>query len=233
MPDELNIKSSTIEKGLDLVKGFLEKVIGPTVDELGLMWADNMKFRRAQNQLRIFAKAKRLAEEGNIQIKQIDLKALFPLLEGIALEENEPLQDMWANLLVNYIDLSKNLTTHVFPLILSQLSSDEVKILNRMKENFFALRIVSRIPKPEHMPDSSTAYDIANLLRLGLIEGIPKYETKDQGVLKGAGEYRIKGSRSEPILKILPPDRFTITYFGKQFLDACAIKDENPLNNIL
>ena len=61
--------------------------------------------------------------------KMSSLTALFPYLEGIALEEEEDLQEMWANMFVNYIDTEKNLTMMVFPDILKHLSSNEVKML--------------------------------------------------------------------------------------------------------
>ena len=114
---ELNIKSTTLEKGLDLIKSFLEKAIGPTAEEFGLAISDNLKIRRFKNQIKNLEKAKQIAQKNNVSIKQINLKALIlPYLEGVALEEDETLQDMWANLFVNYIDTTnKNLTMTVFP----------------------------------------------------------------------------------------------------------------------
>jgi hypothetical protein len=52
-------------------------------------------------------KAKEITEKENIDIKQINLKAFAPLLEGAALEADETLQDMYANLLVNYRFIKK------------------------------------------------------------------------------------------------------------------------------
>ena len=88
-----------------------------------------MRLRRLKNQLKVLEKAKEMAEVMKIDIKQINLKALFPLLEGIAVEEDETLQDMWANLFVNYIDSKRNLTINVYPEVLKQLSTNEVTIL--------------------------------------------------------------------------------------------------------
>ena len=118
---ELNLKSSTIEKSLDLAKDFLQKLIGPSVDELGLLFSDNVKLWRLKNQIRNLEKVKKIVDEEKIDIKQVNLKVLIPYLEGVSLEDDETLQDLWAKLFTNYIDTSKNLTINVYPNILKQL----------------------------------------------------------------------------------------------------------------
>ena len=40
---DVNIKSTTIEKGIELIKDFAEKLIGPTIEEVGLLMSDNIK----------------------------------------------------------------------------------------------------------------------------------------------------------------------------------------------
>src|ERR1022692_980913 len=96
---ELNIKSSTIEKGLELAKDFLGKLISPTIEELGLLVADNIKFLRFKNQIRILLKAKDYVQRNNISVKEIPIKILVPLLEKASLEEDDKLQDKWAKML--------------------------------------------------------------------------------------------------------------------------------------
>lgn len=60
---EFNIKSTTIEKRLDLVKTFLEKAIGHSAEEFGLALSDNLKLRRFKNQLANLAKAQKICQE--------------------------------------------------------------------------------------------------------------------------------------------------------------------------
>ncbi|OJW82200.1 MAG: hypothetical protein BGO69_16530 [Bacteroidetes bacterium 46-16] len=59
---EINIKSSTIEKGLELAKDFLGKLISPTIEEIGLLISDNVKLYRFKNQVNILLKAKKIVE---------------------------------------------------------------------------------------------------------------------------------------------------------------------------
>lgn len=49
---DINLKSTAVEKGIDLVKGFLERLAGPAIDELGLLFGDNVKLFRFKNQAR-------------------------------------------------------------------------------------------------------------------------------------------------------------------------------------
>lgn len=44
MGNDLNIKSSTIEKGLELAKDFLDKLIMPAVEETGLLIKEKVTF---------------------------------------------------------------------------------------------------------------------------------------------------------------------------------------------
>jgi hypothetical protein len=132
---EFNIKSSTIEKGLDLVKDFLDKLISPSVGEFGQLIADNVKFLRGKNQVRILQKAKAYVEKNNIDVKQIPIKILVPFLEHASLEEDETLQDKWAILLANMASSKANLQNQIFPYLLSQISIEEFNGLGKLKED--------------------------------------------------------------------------------------------------
>ena len=123
--NEFNIKSSTIEKGLDLVKDFVDKLISPTVSEIGLLLADNVKYLCGKNQVNILLKAKAYVEKNKIDIKQVPLKILVPFLENASLEEDETLQDKWAIMLANMASSETNLHNQIFPYILSQMSIEE------------------------------------------------------------------------------------------------------------
>lgn len=156
---KLDITSTAIEKGIDVIKDFLQKLAGPAAEELGLLMSDNIKLWRFKNQLSILEKARTYVSVKNIDVKGISPKILVPLLEGASLEEDKDLQDMWAALLVNYIDSSKNYESNVFPYVLSQLSTVEVKLIDR----FYLARL---IPEPEI---AGTGAEISNLVRLGVI----------------------------------------------------------------
>ena len=136
MERKINITSSAIEKGLDLAKDFLDKLIIPTVEETGLLLKDKVTMWRFNNQVKMLIKAKETCEKYNVKLKTVSLKLLCPLLDYAGLEENEILQDKWANLLTNLVNSEQNIENHVFPYLLSQVSLDEfmfIEAVYRMK----------------------------------------------------------------------------------------------------
>ncbi|MCT4215271.1 hypothetical protein HZP46_07265 [Elizabethkingia anophelis] len=135
MDNKFDIKSSTIDKGLDIAKNFLEKLVMPTVEETGLLVKDHITMWRFKNQIRMLNKAKEYCEKNKIEFKKITLKILAPLLEYSSLEENEEMQNKWSILLSNLIDSKQNIENHVFPYILSQLSKDEFYSLEEIYNN--------------------------------------------------------------------------------------------------
>jgi len=132
MEKKLDITSTAIEKGIDLAKDFLDKLILPSIEETGLLLKDKVTLWRFDNQVKMLNKAQAICEKHNIKPKTISLKLLCPLLDYTGLEENEILQGKWANLLTNMIDSEQNIENHVFPYLLSQISLDEFVLIERV-----------------------------------------------------------------------------------------------------
>lgn len=131
---KIDITSTVLEKGLDTAKSFLDKLIMPAIEETGLLLKDQVTMFKFKNQVRMLNKAKLHCEKNNISPKTISLKLLCPLLDYSGLEEDEVLHDKWAILLSNMVDSEQNIENHVFPYILSQLSSNEFLILEKVHD---------------------------------------------------------------------------------------------------
>lgn len=127
--NKFDITSTAVEKGLDIAKSFLEKLIFPAVEETGFLLKDKITFWKFKNQVKMLTKAQQFCMKNNIEPKNIPLKLISPMLEYSALEEDEKLQDKWAILLSNMVDSEQNIENHVFPYILSQISINEYDIL--------------------------------------------------------------------------------------------------------
>lgn len=132
----VNLESKTVEKGLEVAKGFLSKLISPALEETGLMIKDQVAAIRFRNQIKLLNKTKTVCEKNNINPKVIPLKLLYPLLENASIEEDNVLQDKWAILLSNLIDSEQNVENHVFPFLLSQISRNEFELLEETVNNF-------------------------------------------------------------------------------------------------
>ncbi|MDP4210964.1 MAG: Abi-alpha family protein [Bacteroidota bacterium] len=207
---KIDITSTAVEKGFDLIKDFLGKIIGPPIEEVGLLLADNIRIFRFRNQINLLKKAEKIAKEKKIDIKKVSLKILVPLLENASLEENDDLQDRWANLLVNYIDSRQNLRSTVFPYILGQLSSEEANALDFIREKGIV----------DYMKLNIYDAETSNLVRLGVIRQLtPRAKIKDVKY-QGYGE----DDYNETVVVYDDNDiRFEITELGSLFVDSCKI----------
>ncbi|MCW3102426.1 MAG: hypothetical protein JWO09_866 [Bacteroidetes bacterium] len=205
---QLNIKSSTIDKSLETATGFLKKLVGPSVEEMGLLFADNVKKWRFNNQVKNLKKIKEKLEKDNIPARVINPKVLFPYLEAISLEEDNDLHELWANLITNYIDPAKNLETIVYPEILRQLSSKEVKII----DDFYSGELIEwdGLPTPATYSEPKyTAFECANLVRLGLVKTMVNVDFAF-----------VKNIETHSSVRV--------THFGHAFYQACH---RNPITN--
>ena len=208
MPTEINIKSTTIEKSLDLIKSFTEKLLGQTAEEVGLLMADKVKYFRFKNQVKILTKAKEYVKSKNINIQRIPIKILVPLLENASLEDDEKMQDKWAYMIANLADSKQNFQNHVFPYLLSQISLNEFESLSKfvMYEYFYMIdnqkfikfnskknikykesikKIFDRKKRAEQDGfwfDEMSDSEYSNLIRLGLLKQLPPKIIVDQDI---------------------------------------------------
>ena len=122
---KLDLSSTMVEKGLDIAKDFLGKLILPPVEETGLLIKDQVSSYRFSNQIKILIKARKKCQDNGINPNSIPFKLLCPLLENASLEDDDKLQDTWATLISNLADPAQSVANHIFPYILSQISLDE------------------------------------------------------------------------------------------------------------
>ena len=132
MVGKFDVTSTAVEKGIDVAKEFLDRLVAPAAEEVGLLLRDTVALWKFKNQVRMLNKAKAYCEANGIEPHTVSLKLLCPLLENAGLEEDEVLQDKWAVLLSNLVDSEQNIQNHVFPYILSQVSANEFEFLERV-----------------------------------------------------------------------------------------------------
>jgi len=123
--NKINLTSTALEKGIDLVKDFLDKLIAPAIQETGLLISDQISNFRFNNQLKMLSRAREKCIKAGINPKTISFKILCPLLEGASFEEDNEMIDVWASLLSNLVDSEQNIENHIFPYLLSQISKQE------------------------------------------------------------------------------------------------------------
>ncbi|MFH0854147.1 MAG: Abi-alpha family protein [bacterium] len=207
-------QNAEIEASQEEVSEFLEKVIPNFVIEGGGILADTVRFWRWKNQINIIKKAKIIVENSKLDKKQVPLKILLPIMENSSLEEDEIIQNKWANILANAITASRDITPN-YAEILKELSVLEVVILDQLfdessKENDYEKRKQLQFGKQkisEIFKLSSEQADliIENLYRLNLCQA-----PAGHGIAVGQYKFALRTT-----------EVFEFTTFGYYFVQAC------------
>ena len=155
------------------IQGFLSAILGSASSEVGELIADNIKFVRWKNALKILEKAQKEMEIRGIQSKEIPLKILFPILEGASLEsDDENLQAKWSNLLTSAAAGILSRPSH--PKILSELIQAEAKILDYLY--VFELRTALKMDKLKRLHQQHSKGEDYSLLRQKKREVIDSFD---------------------------------------------------------
>lgn len=121
---------------LDKTEKLLNTLLGEGFHEIGGIFGDKMRLKRLENQIKILDKANQIMEKNGKKPHQINLKTLVPLLEKSSLEEDDNLQTKWANLISNIASSKEHGIEHKLVNTLSNLSSEEARILDYLQSKF-------------------------------------------------------------------------------------------------
>jgi len=196
---KLDLTSTVAEKGMESISGTIKLILGPFFKEFGLLLQDYVTNYRQQNAIRFFKKVEEKVKEYKIKAKPVLPKFLVPVLEHATLEEDDFLQDLWANLMCSFLDTRKNLNSVVYPEILRQISTLEAQILQQLHtdNSVGSLHVIcSRF--------NTSIVTMQNLQRLNLVQ---------QVVTDPISMYRKFGAERA--------DGYELTDFGIMFLKSC------------
>lgn len=188
---------------------FLEVLLIPPCQEVGLLAQDQVRYWRFKNQIRILNKAQDFLQKNDVSPTKVSLKTLVPLLEYGSLEEDQTMQEKWAALLAKAANPKYSYDPIVAYIeILKQLSPLEAKVLDLMFD-FHAFEFQrsidsevrdDEIMKKTNMSQADYYILLSNLLRLNVIEelsnstglttNVPKFHT-----VKGSTELTDIGYR--------------------------------------
>jgi hypothetical protein len=122
-------------------------------------------------QIRVFLdKVDTATQKSNIEKREIPYKVSRPLLDGASLEHDPIVEKMWINLYLNYVDRSVQSMHEVLPLVLNELSNNEVKFLKHMYDNDTGINVNERVGNLIF-----EQHEVNNLVRKGLIDQDKKY----------------------------------------------------------
>jgi hypothetical protein len=116
------LKSGAITHLTDL----LTKLAGPAFEELGAVFADNVRVYRVKNLIKTSEKTKRMLQDAGLQPKPVPSRLLLPILDTCSVEDNDDLQERWAGLLASASQEGDSLSPS-FTETLKQLTPAEAK----------------------------------------------------------------------------------------------------------
>lgn len=174
--------TAELEASKEEVESFFKGIVPNFVSEVGGILTDTVKFWRWRNQVRIVQKAEAIIESKGLQKHETSLKLLAPIMEHGAKEDDENMQNRWANLLANAATGNKQVKPN-YADILRELSPIEVQILDYLfKETFnegkmgdttFTREQLIR----EHKIEDEIELILEDLMRLNLIRYAPSRKT--------------------------------------------------------
>jgi hypothetical protein len=195
------------------------KIAGPAAEELGLTLRDRFRMFRFERQVHLLGRFRVICENARIDPKSVRIPLLFDILDRATLEEDDDLQELWANLLANAADPREVVRVRTtFPDILRHISKEEAVYLgemfgiNEMATAYTGRAFLPQVDEeievslpPKRLDDVS--YD--NLKRLGLIT---ENEETVPVVPLGAGVNQFR---------FLTAERYILSYLGIAFVAAC------------
>lgn len=136
---------------------FLHKIVGTSLEELGGTFSDWTKYYRYKNLLKLQEKVDSLHSQRGIQGNTVQImpRHAIPLLQGASEEDDESLQNMWANLIANSTDPVKRLKLKkVFIDILKSLEPLDARVLTHLSAHSIVPWSRDREDRPLYPPDN-------------------------------------------------------------------------------
>lgn len=211
--------STAIEKGIEeaakAAKDYMDKLVGPGLEQGGGIIGDTVAYWRFKNQVNLVLKAKTFLEGKGIEPQRLLPKVVAPLLEAGSLEGEDDMKDRWAALLASAAAEPSSVPP-AFPRILSELSSTEARILEWMTERVHQqvgwVATFQEIHDAHHLATWEYEVLMGNLVRLNLCRPSPNPDLMDDENVRRSTEW-------------LSYQRVEFTRLGIAFVRACRASD--------
>ncbi len=247
------IAEGTMKPFSDLIQA----LFGPAATEAGLMLKDSVQRYRHMRRMRLLKRTQEVLANARIEPSRVALKLLIPIIENASNEEEDSLQDVWANLLSNAANAEEENNVHPsFPEILKELTGRDVKFLNALY--LFALELCTLYPlSMNDLPREverveNIRLDIKQIFHVYSTAGLAKYPIRpDTSPVKKAHNVMRNNRDAKLILdafgrqgifikgSIMPIDQgntktlnlgtyYSFSQLGASFVKACSEPSPQP-----
>jgi|ERR1044071_62901 hypothetical protein len=225
-----NTVKGAIEALYAPVEGIVKILAGPAAEEIGLSLRDSVQAWRLKRQIRLFQRVKKICENAGIKPQAVKMSLLFEIMEKGSLEEDDELQDIWANMLSNAADPKRaSLVTTAYPEILKQLCIVEVKFLEGIFDTRRSFKYSDDPAKVVDVRKTKSDYEIEPLGKKGNIAS--KFRPKIHAIGKApvGEEMGFKTFSATPKLRNSQTQEIRTIYFDNM-TRLGLISTDNPLD---
>jgi Abortive infection alpha len=121
--------------GLKPFGELIQKFVGPAIEQCGLALGDSVAEWRVSRAIRLWTRVEDNCKSAGIDPQTIKFPLFKEMVERASVEDDDELQDRWANLLSNAADPRRDTEVlPAFPDILRQLSTQEANFLDELFE---------------------------------------------------------------------------------------------------
>jgi hypothetical protein len=134
--------AKTARSGIEATQAlgrFVSRITTEPLETVMGILNDKLQFMRWERKLRLAERGREILHQRGIQgpLRPIPYKLALPIVEHASLEDNDELQDLWANLLASAVDPKfEGLIRAAYIDIIKQLEVVDVHILNAVYESY-------------------------------------------------------------------------------------------------
>lgn len=160
--------------------GFLNKTFGPAAVEAGKLLFERIREKRIENFLEFQEMVEKILSDRNIgfDTKPIPLNFGVPLIEQVSLEHDQLLKTMWAGLLANALDPTRETQPRkLFARIVASLDPLDARLLNFLASQGWELFDIHRHPQGQALRKDVGPKGF-NVVRLAQDLSVPEAEIR-------------------------------------------------------
>jgi len=206
---ELRAGADAFRSFTELIKPFTD----PALSEFGEYVRDKIRFLRWKNSIRVLERARRILEELGLEPRPVSPKLLVSVLEGVGLEGQSELVERWAGLLASGAAGEK--VTPAFPAILSQMSRDDVVLLEIIWNHSEKVPSLEQI----HQRGERAVFNLA--VREQLLKDDARFILVAENLCRLSLLYRLEPSGLEVSESKSDYAGLALTVLGLKFVQAC------------
>jgi hypothetical protein len=134
--DQREILKVGAETALRPITDIIDKLLGGPAEQIGGMWTDALAARRQIRRIALSNKIQAAIDKAGFNPQRIPDKISIPALREAFLEDDETVQEIWANLLANAADPRQlNPVLPSFSSMLKELTAREARFLDLLHTN--------------------------------------------------------------------------------------------------